>query len=165
MATKKNNATKNTNTSAKKENNAAMEKKIDRLTSEIVAQILANVDLDAIVKKVVAENPAPAKKETEKKAPSKAQIEVREKFAANAKAAAERRNLFRSDEYAALWAEWKTANKAVYDAIGKDRDRKKEMNHAGHLWVMGKLNEAAAPAKAKKVAPKKRATAKRATSN
>lgn len=61
MATKKIAATKKANASAKKENNAAMEKKIDRLTSEIVAQILANVDLDAIVKKVVAENPAPAK--------------------------------------------------------------------------------------------------------
>lgn len=165
MATKKIAATKKANASAKKENNAAMEKKIDRLTSEIVAQILANVDLDAIVKKVVAENPAPAKEAKVEKKPrfTEKQLAAQKAWGERQKAKASTFSTFQSPEYKALWTQWKADHAAEYGEATKRAD-KQALNKAGHKWVMGELDkaakESAAPATKK---PAKKAPAKKKT--
>ena len=168
MATKKIAATKNNNASAKKENNAAMEKKIDRLTSEIVAQILANVDLNAIVKKVVAENPAPVKeaKVEEKPRFTEKQLAAQKAWGERQKERAATFNTLKSPEYQELWATWKANHADEYGEATKRAD-KQALNKAGHKWVMEQLakesKKSAAPAKkapavkmaaAKKVAKK-----------
>lgn len=161
MATKKIAATKKANASAKKENNAAMEKKIDRLTSEIVAQILANVDLDAIVKKVVAENPAPAKatkaepkKETEKPRFTEKQLAAQKAWGERQKAKASTFSTINSPEYQELWARWKEKHAGEYSEATKRAD-KQALNKAGHKWVMEQLEK-------KSAAPAKKAPAKKA---
>ena len=108
---------------------SAMEKELKQLMESINA-------LNATLKGIGI-NAAPEKVEA-KKGPSKAQLEARAKFAANAKAAAERRATFKSPEYTTLWEAWKKKKAKAY-AKAETKAAKKELNQAGHKWVMAEL--------------------------
>lgn len=148
MANTKRNAA-NAKAAAKGRKETAAMKNIT--TDALVKAILANINLEELVAQAIAANAAP-EKET---GPSEAQLEVRKAFGERKKAAAERRNLFKSPEYTELWEQWKKRKAKAYEAA-KTRADKKELNHEGHVWVMSKLEKAsAAPKKAKKASAKK----------
>lgn len=112
----------------------------------LVTAILKEIDFEGILAQAIAANAAPEKES----GPSEAQLEVRKAFGERKKAAAERRNLFKSPEYTELWEQWKKRKAKAYEAA-KTRADKKALNHEGHVWVMSKLEKAsAAPKKAKK---------------
>lgn len=148
---RKGNAMKNTN-NAKETKKAIAPAKIDEISSKIVAEIFKGIDLEALVKEALENSKTPDEKETE---PSEAQLKARKEWGERKKAAAERRNLFKSPEYTELWERWKKRKAKAYDAA-KTRADKKELNHEGHVWVMEQLEKAAK----KSAAPTKKATKK-----
>ena len=139
----KRNSVANVNASAKaaaKGRKGNTMKNID--TNALVQAIIANIDIEAIVAQALAGEAAPAK-ET---GPSEAQLEARKAWGERQKAAAERRNIFKSPEYTELWEQWKERKAKAYE-VAKTRADKKALNHEGHVWVMKQLDKAAKAAK------------------